>query len=163
MKRMLQNNNEVLLSMFSREMSFLLDAKERQEEEQFKKLDQLIRQQQSDLPLVKGSCEGAECTGGGSFSVEPCGGVKAGQAPWESTCASNANKRFTSCSFAISRENIATIYRDEYYNRDSDYKKQAEIIIAKQRNGPVGTVHLAWLAAYTEFVRFVLSHIYHIQ
>ena len=47
MKRMLQNNNEVLLSMFSREMSFLLDAKERQEEEQFKKLDQLIRQQQS--------------------------------------------------------------------------------------------------------------------
>ena len=46
-KRMLENNNEVLLSMFSREMSFLLDAKERQEEEQFKKLDQLIRQQQS--------------------------------------------------------------------------------------------------------------------
>lgn len=47
MKRMLENNNEVLLSMFSKEMSFLLDAKERQEEEQFKKLDQLIRQQQS--------------------------------------------------------------------------------------------------------------------
>lgn len=46
-KRILQNNNEVLLSMFSKEMSFLLDAKERQEEEQFKKLDQLIRQQQS--------------------------------------------------------------------------------------------------------------------
>ena len=46
-KRMLGNNNEILLSMFSREMSFLLDAKERQEEEQFKKLDQLIRQQQS--------------------------------------------------------------------------------------------------------------------
>ena len=37
----------VLLSMFSKEMSFLLDAKERQEEEEFKKLDQLIRQQQS--------------------------------------------------------------------------------------------------------------------
>ena len=47
MKRMLENNNEVLLQMFSREMSFLLDAKERQEEEQFKKIDQLIRQQQS--------------------------------------------------------------------------------------------------------------------
>lgn len=47
MKRMLENNNEVLLAMFSKEMSFLLDAKERQEEEQFKKLDQLIRQQQS--------------------------------------------------------------------------------------------------------------------
>ena len=47
MKRMLENNNEVLLSMFSKEMSFLLDAKERQEEQEFKKLDQLIRQQQS--------------------------------------------------------------------------------------------------------------------
>lgn len=47
MKRILENNNEVLLSMFSKEMSFLLDAKERQEEEEFKKLDQLIRQQQS--------------------------------------------------------------------------------------------------------------------
>lgn len=47
LKRMLQNNNEVLLQMISEEMSFLLDAKERQEEEQFKKLDQLIRQQQS--------------------------------------------------------------------------------------------------------------------
>ena len=46
-KRMLENNNEVLLSMISKEMSFLLDAKERQEEEEFKKLDQLIRQQQS--------------------------------------------------------------------------------------------------------------------
>lgn len=46
-KRMLQTNNEVLMSMFSKEMSFLLDAKERQEEEEFKKLDQLIRQQQS--------------------------------------------------------------------------------------------------------------------
>ncbi len=47
LKRMLQNNNEVLLQMISKEMSFLLDAKERQEEEEFKKLDQLIRQQQS--------------------------------------------------------------------------------------------------------------------
>ena len=42
LKRMLQNNNEVLMAM-----SFLLDAKERHEELEFKKLDQLIRQQQS--------------------------------------------------------------------------------------------------------------------
>ena len=47
MKRMLENNNEVLLSMITKEMAFLLDAKERQEEESIKKLDQLIRQQQS--------------------------------------------------------------------------------------------------------------------
>ena len=49
LKRMLQNNNEVLMAMFSQEMSFLLDAKERHEELEFKKLDQLIRQQQSCL------------------------------------------------------------------------------------------------------------------
>ena len=46
-KRMLENNNEMLVSMLSKEMSFLLDAKERSEEAQFKKLDQLIRQQQA--------------------------------------------------------------------------------------------------------------------
>ena len=41
---------------------------------------------------------------------------------------------------------VMFIYRDEYYNKDSEFKKQAEIIIAKQRNGRVGTVHRAWLA-----------------
>lgn len=46
---------------------------------------------------------------------------------------------------------VMFIYRDEYYNKDSEFKKQAEIIIAKQRNGPVGTVHLAWLGEYTKF------------
>ena len=46
---------------------------------------------------------------------------------------------------------VMFIYRDEYYNKDSEYKKQAEIIIAKQRNGPVGTVHLPWLGEYTKF------------
>lgn len=46
---------------------------------------------------------------------------------------------------------VMFIYRDEYYNKDSEYKKQAEIIVAKQRNGPVGTVHLAWLGEYTKF------------
>lgn len=54
-KRMLENNNEVLMSMFSKEMSFLLDAKERQEEEEFKKLDQLIRQQQSYRKATAGT------------------------------------------------------------------------------------------------------------
>ena len=45
-KRMLENNNEMLVSMITKEMSFLLDAKERQQEED-RKLDQLIRQQQN--------------------------------------------------------------------------------------------------------------------
>ena len=46
-KRMLENNNEQLVSLISKEMSLLLDAKERRQEEEFRKLDQLIRQQQS--------------------------------------------------------------------------------------------------------------------
>ena len=46
---------------------------------------------------------------------------------------------------------VMFLYRDEYYNKDTEYKKQAEVIIAKQRNGPVGTVHLAWLGEYTKF------------
>ena len=46
---------------------------------------------------------------------------------------------------------VMFIYRDEYYNKDSEFKRQAEIIIAKQRNGPVGTVNLAWLGEYTKF------------
>ena len=46
---------------------------------------------------------------------------------------------------------VMFIYRGEYYNKDSEFKKQAEIIIAKQRNGPVGTVNLAWLGEYTKF------------
>ena len=46
---------------------------------------------------------------------------------------------------------VMFIYRDEYYNNDSEFKKQAEIIIAKQRNGPIGTVNLAWLGEYTKF------------
>ena len=49
---------------------------------------------------------------------------------------------------------VMFIYRDEYYNKDSEFKKQAEIIIAKQRNGPVGTVNLAWLGEYTKFCKF---------
>ncbi|MCP1100889.1 replicative DNA helicase [Aequitasia blattaphilus] len=47
------------------------------------------------------------------------------------------------------------IYRDEYYNKDSDAIGTAEIIIAKQRNGPIGTVELAWIADYTKFGNLV--------
>ena len=46
---------------------------------------------------------------------------------------------------------VMFIYRDEYYNKDSEKRGIAEIIIAKQRNGPVGTVELAWLPQYTKF------------
>jgi replicative DNA helicase len=53
---------------------------------------------------------------------------------------------------------VMFIYRDEYYNKDSDRKGIAEIIIAKQRNGPVGTVELVWLPQYTRFANKVKGH-----
>jgi len=46
---------------------------------------------------------------------------------------------------------VMFIYRDEYYNHDSDRKGITEIIIAKQRNGPIGTVELAWLPEYQKY------------
>ena len=46
---------------------------------------------------------------------------------------------------------IMFIYRDDYYNKDSDKKGISEIIIGKQRNGPIGTVELVWLPEYTKF------------
>ena len=52
---------------------------------------------------------------------------------------------------------VAFIHRDSYYNKDengeedADSKNKAEIIIAKQRNGPTGSVHLAYLAECTRF------------
>ena len=47
---------------------------------------------------------------------------------------------------------VMFIYRDDYYNKDSENKNIAEIIIAKQRNGPIGTVNLVWMPNYTKFV-----------
>ena len=47
---------------------------------------------------------------------------------------------------------VAFLYRDEYYFPEKTEKKnQAELIIAKQRNGPTGTVNLTWLGQYTKF------------
>lgn len=49
---------------------------------------------------------------------------------------------------------IMFIYRDEVYNEDSQDKGSAEIIIAKQRNGPIGTLRLTFLGKYTRFESF---------
>ena len=46
---------------------------------------------------------------------------------------------------------VMFIYRDDYYNKDTEDKGIAEIIIAKQRNGPIGTVNLVWLPEYPKF------------
>ncbi len=47
---------------------------------------------------------------------------------------------------------VMFIYRDDYYNKDTDKKNIAEINIAKQRNGPIGLVELVWMPQYTQFV-----------
>ncbi|SET08599.1 replicative DNA helicase [[Clostridium] polysaccharolyticum] len=47
---------------------------------------------------------------------------------------------------------VMFIYRDEYYNHDSEEAGISEIIIGKQRNGPTGTVKLGWQSQYTKFV-----------
>lgn len=46
---------------------------------------------------------------------------------------------------------VLFLYRDEYYHPDTEKKNMAEVIIAKQRNGPTGVVELAWLGQYTKF------------
>lgn len=46
---------------------------------------------------------------------------------------------------------VMFLYRDDYYNEDSEKKNIAEVIIAKQRAGSTGTVELAWLGKYTKF------------
>ena len=47
---------------------------------------------------------------------------------------------------------VMFLYRDEYYKKDnSKFKGITEVIVAKQRNGPVGTVYLAWIDSLTKF------------
>ena len=53
---------------------------------------------------------------------------------------------------------ITFIYRDEVYNENSDLKGVAEIIIGKQRNGPIGTVRLAFEGQYTRFINLTPDH-----
>ena len=55
---------------------------------------------------------------------------------------------------------IMFIYRDDYYNKDSEKKGISEIIIGKQRNGPIGTVELVWLPEYTKFANLVKNDRY---
>ena len=47
---------------------------------------------------------------------------------------------------------VMFLYRDDYYNKESEKKDIAEVIIAKQRGGSTGTVELLWMGNYTKFV-----------
>lgn len=53
---------------------------------------------------------------------------------------------------------VAFLYRDEYYFPETEKKNQAELIIAKQRNGPTGTVDLTWMGQYTKFGNFLKKY-----
>ena len=47
---------------------------------------------------------------------------------------------------------VMFLYRDDYYNPDTEKKNVAEVILAKNRGGSTGTVELLWLGQYTKFV-----------
>jgi replicative DNA helicase len=53
---------------------------------------------------------------------------------------------------------VMFLYRDEYYDKETEDKNVAECIIAKQRNGPTGTVKLAWLGQFSKFGRLDVIH-----
>lgn len=53
---------------------------------------------------------------------------------------------------------VSFLYRDDYYDKESEKKNIIEIIIAKQRNGPVGTVELVFLKNYNKFVSLDRTH-----
>ncbi len=52
---------------------------------------------------------------------------------------------------------VCFLYREEYYIPDTDKKGEAELIIAKHRNGSTGTINLRWLAEYTKFFNLELG------
>lgn len=53
---------------------------------------------------------------------------------------------------------VAFLYRDDYYDKETENKNIIEVIVAKQRNGPVGTVELAFLKHYNKFVSLDHRH-----
>jgi replicative DNA helicase len=56
-------------------------------------------------------------------------------------------------------DGVMFLYRDEVYNDATEFPNQAEIIIAKQRNGPTGTVHLYYEPSLTRFMNAAERHV----
>ena len=54
---------------------------------------------------------------------------------------------------------VCFLYRDEYYNPDTEKKNVAELLISKHRNGSTGTIELAWIGMYTKFSDLETEHL----
>ena len=65
------------------------------------------------------------------------------------TCSFFQLHKKAGCDGVLLKDNH--IGADDYYNKDTELKGIAEIIIAKQRNGPIGTVKMAWIPEQTRF------------
>jgi replicative DNA helicase len=57
---------------------------------------------------------------------------------------------------------VMFIYRDEFYNPDSEWKGLAEVIVSKNRSGPTKNIQLTWLSRYTAFENYVSGETYEI-
>ncbi len=88
-------------------------------------------------------------------SIEPLGEAEVYDLTVEDHHNFVANNIIVHNSIEQDADLVMFIYRDEYYNPESDKRGEAEIIIAKQRNGPVGTVDLLYQSSVTKFLNKV--------
>lgn len=61
-------------------------------------------------------------------------------------------------SIELDADLVMFLYRDEYYNKETEEKGIGECIIAKQRNGPVGTVKMAWIGSHSKFANLEMVY-----
>jgi replicative DNA helicase len=86
-----------------------------------------------------------------TVAIEPRGEAPVFDATVNGTHNFVANDIVVHNSIEQDADVVLFIYRDEYYNEDSDQKGLAEIIVSKHRNGPVGTTKLVFHGDYTTF------------
>ena len=103
---------------------------------------------QRDLPRAEAAREGAPRPGHRALAAEPRGR----DARRPKTSARSSRDLRESGAIEQDADNIIFIYRDDYYDAETPTSKGiAELIVAKQRNGPTGKVKVRFDAAYTRF------------